>query len=70
MVDYYDPYKMICRVFSLPFKFHRLAHIGNNIPNIVFNSVTHLRLWDKNAFKHEFFIRLARAFPFLQNLSI
>jgi hypothetical protein len=70
MVDYYDPYKMICRVFSLPFKLHRLAHIGNNIPNIVFNSVTHLRLWDKNAFKHEIFIRLARAFPFLQNLSI
>jgi hypothetical protein len=70
MVDYYDPYKMICRVFSLPFKFHRLEHIGNNIPNIIFNSVTHLKLWDKNAFKHEFFIRLARAFPFLQNLSI
>jgi hypothetical protein len=70
MVDYFDPYKMICRVFSLPFKFDRLRHIGHNIPNIVFNSVTHLKLWDKDAFKHEFFIRLARTFPFLQNLSI
>ena len=25
---------------------------------------------DKNAFRHEFFVRLARAFPFLQNLSV
>ncbi|CAF3672351.1 unnamed protein product [Rotaria sp. Silwood1] len=70
MVDYFDPYKIICRIFSLPFKFHRLDDIGNNIPNIVFNSVTHLKLWDKDEFKHEFFIRLARAFPFLKNLSI
>ena len=70
MVDYFDPCKMICRVFSLPFKFHRLEDIGNNIPNIVFNSVTHLKLWDKDEFKHEFFVRLARAFPFLKSLSI
>ncbi|CAF3072325.1 unnamed protein product [Rotaria sp. Silwood2] len=70
MVDYFEPYNMICRVFSLPFKFHLLERIGNNIPNIVFNSVTHLKLWDKDAFKYEFFVRLARAFPFLKNLSI
>jgi hypothetical protein len=29
-----------------------------------------LTLWDKNPFKHEFFIRLARAFPFVKNLSV
>ncbi|CAF4341870.1 unnamed protein product [Rotaria sp. Silwood2] len=69
MVDYFEPYKMICRVFSLPFKFHLLEHIGNNLPNIIFNSVTHLKLWDKDPFKYEFFIRLTRAFPFLKNLS-
>ncbi|CAF1388865.1 unnamed protein product [Adineta ricciae] len=70
MVDYFEPYKMICRVFSLPFKFHLLEHIGNNIPNIIFNSVTHLKLWDKDPFRYEFFCRLTRAFPFLKNLSI
>jgi hypothetical protein len=43
MVDYFDPTKMICRVFSIPFKFGRLEQIANNIPNIVFNSVTHVR---------------------------
>ena len=70
MVDYFEPRRMICRIFSLPFKFHLLQNIGNNIPNIIFNSVTHLKLWDKDEFKHEFFVRLTRAFPFLKKLSI
>jgi hypothetical protein len=70
MVNYCSPSDMICRVFSLPFKFHRLETIGNNIPNIVFDSVTHLTLRDNDPFRHEFFLRLARAFPFLKSLSI
>ncbi|CAF0820594.1 unnamed protein product [Rotaria sordida] len=70
IVDYLDVCKIICHIFSLPFKFHFLQHIGNNIPNVVFNSVTHLKLWDKDEFKHEFFVRLTRAFPCLQKLSI
>ncbi len=70
MVDYLEPCKVICHIFSLPFKCYFLEHVGNNIPNIPFNSVTHLKLWDKDEFKHEFFVRLSRAFPFLQKLSI
>ncbi|CAF1240033.1 unnamed protein product [Rotaria sordida] len=70
IVDYFESDCMICRVFSLPVKFHRLEPVTNNIPNIVFNSVTHVKLHDKNPFKHEFFIRFAQAFPFLQSLSI
>ncbi|CAF3390673.1 unnamed protein product [Rotaria socialis] len=70
MVDYFFCKRMICRVFSLPVKFHRLEDIGNNIPNIVFATVTHLKLWDKDPFKYEFFIRLTQAFPFLKDLSI
>ncbi|CAF4549255.1 unnamed protein product, partial [Rotaria sp. Silwood1] len=70
MVDYFGSNDMIYRVFSLPTKFNRLERITNNIPNIVFNSVTHLKLQDEHPFKHEFFVRLARAFPFLKILSI
>ncbi|CAF3537285.1 unnamed protein product [Rotaria socialis] len=70
MVDYFDSNTLICRAFTLPFNFHRLEHIGNNIPNIIFNSVTYLKLCDANPFKHEFFVRLAKAFPFLKSLSI
>jgi hypothetical protein len=70
MIDCFAAEKSICRVFSLPFKFHCLKQISNNIPNLVFNTVTHLQLRDEHAFKYEFFIRLARAFPFLKSLSI
>jgi hypothetical protein len=70
MVDYFDPLNMICHVFTLPFKFDRLKKIGNSLPNVIFSSVIYLKLWDKHSFKHEFFVRLARAFPFLQSLSI
>ncbi|CAF2748591.1 unnamed protein product [Rotaria sp. Silwood2] len=70
MVDYFADLNIICRVFSIPFMFHRLEDITNNIPDIIFNSVTHLKFWDKDPFKHEFFVRLARAFPFLKYLII
>jgi hypothetical protein len=56
VVDSFDCYCVRYRVFSLPTKFRRLEDIKNNILNIVFNSVTQLKLWDTNAFKHEFFI--------------
>jgi hypothetical protein len=70
MVDYFTTMKIMCRVFSVPFKFHSLERVTNNIPNIVFNSVTHLKLHEKDPFKHEFFVRLAQGFPFLKNLTI
>jgi hypothetical protein len=70
MVDYRHAKRLICRVFSLPFKFDRLVNITNNLPDIIFNSVTHLSLRDKYPFNYEFFIRLVRAFPFLKHLSI
>ena len=70
LIDYGNCRNLICRVFSLPFKFARLKDITNNIPNIVSNFVTHLKLRDKYPFKHELFIRITRSFPFLKSLSI
>ncbi|CAF3934677.1 unnamed protein product, partial [Rotaria sp. Silwood1] len=70
MIDYFDSINMISRVFSLPFKFDRLEHIGNNIPNIQFNFVSYLTLWDLKPYKHKFFVQLARAFPILKYLLI
>jgi hypothetical protein len=70
MVDYFYPTEMICRVFSIPFKFDRLEYISDDIPNMIFNTVTRLTLQDRHPFKHEFFLRLAQAFPFLKNLSL
>ena len=70
MVDNLASKKLICRSFTLLFKFHRLEYIGRNIPNVIFESVTYLKLWDSYPFKYEFFVRLAQAFPFLKSLSI
>jgi hypothetical protein len=60
----------LCHVFSLPFQFEHLTRIANKFPSIVFNYVTCLEVYDLVPFKHEFFIRIARAFPVLKNLSI
>ncbi len=70
MVDYFDPSKFICHAFSLPFQFDRLENITNKFPNIVFNTVTRLMVYDQVEFKHEFFIRIARSFPLLKYLTI
>jgi hypothetical protein len=70
IVDYFGTYRAACHVFSLPFPFYRLEWITNNLPAIVFSSVTHLRLSDRVPFKHEFFIRIAQSFPSLQYLFV
>ena len=59
-----------CHIFSLPYAFDRLEMIGNDFPDIIFNSVTTLWLFDDVPFKHEFFIRIARSFPFLKFLTV
>ncbi|CAF4262047.1 unnamed protein product [Adineta steineri] len=70
MIDCLDSSSILYRIFSLPTKFNYLNDITNNIPNIIFNSVTYLKLKDRNAFKHEFFVRLQRSFPNVKHLSI
>ena len=60
----------VCSIFSLPFMFDRIEDIGNIFPNIVFSYVTYLLAQDDVPFQHEFFIRVARAFPLLKNFRI
>ncbi|CAF1410448.1 unnamed protein product [Adineta steineri] len=59
-----------CSIFSLPFQFDYLKHLGNKFPNIVFSYVTFLFLEDTNPFQHEFFVRISRSFPLLKYLHI
>jgi hypothetical protein len=68
--NYYCKSKGICHVFSLPFVFDRLEKINNKFPTMIFNNVTYLMVCDAIPFKHEFFIRIAKAFPVLKYLSI
>ncbi|CAF0953342.1 unnamed protein product [Adineta steineri] len=57
-------------IFTPPFEFVQLHNIGNTFPNIIFNSVTELHVNDDVRFEHEFFLRIAKAFPFLKQFSV
>ena len=70
IVHQINPEEIICSVFSIPFAFDRLEDIGNNFPDIIFSRVTFLRVQDTVSFDHEFFIRVAQAFPSLRKLRI
>ncbi|CAF4151053.1 unnamed protein product [Rotaria sordida] len=69
-VNYCRRSKAISHVFSLPFAFDRLEMITNRFPTIIFHNVTYLMVFDKIQFKHESFIRIAKAFPLLKHFPI
>jgi hypothetical protein len=70
IVNYFRTFKAICHTFSLPFAFHRFEKIANKFPAITFNNVTYLKAYDVVPFKHEFFHRIAQAFPSLKDFCI
>ena len=70
IINYINSREALCSIFSLPFAFDRLEDIGNVFPDTIFNYVTYLLLQDVIPFNHEFFIRVARAFPLLNHFRI
>ena len=56
----------INNVFTIPFEFAKLMYIGNKFPSIIFNNVIELWVYDEVRFEHEFFLRIAQAFPLLK----
>jgi len=57
-------------IFTLSFEFVKLISIGNIFPNIIFNNVTELWVQDMVPFEHEFFLRIAQAFPLLKSFYV
>jgi hypothetical protein len=70
VVNYITRETVACSSFSIPFTFDRLEGIGNTFPSITFSYVTYLFVQDVIPFNHEFFIRVARAFPLLKTFRI
>ena len=60
----------VWHMFSVPFVFDYLGFIGNTFPNIVFTGVIDLQVSDMIPFKHEFFVRISRSFPFLKKMAV
>ncbi|CAF4070429.1 unnamed protein product [Rotaria sordida] len=70
IMDYYGACGTICHVYSLPFTFTHLYKITTHFPFIVFDTVTHLSVYDIVPFKHEFFMRINQAFPLLKCFTV
>ena len=68
--NYVHEFEIAYHIFSLPFTFGRIHYIGNCLTDTIFQNVTFLCICDLTPFEHEFFLRLARCFPSLQNLVI
>jgi hypothetical protein len=58
------------QIFTLPFEFDEPLSIGHIFPNIVFKYVTELSAYDWVPFEHEFFLRIAKAFPLLKTFHV
>ncbi|CAF1073834.1 unnamed protein product [Rotaria sordida] len=66
IIDYFGAVGTICHVDLLPFTFTHLEMITTHFPFILFNSVTHLSVYDFIPFEHEFFMQISQAFPLLK----
>jgi len=59
-----------CHIYSNPYTMNYLYRLTNSFPGGLFRFVRKVSLVDERPFEHEFFIRIAQAFPFLKILII
>ncbi|CAF1202651.1 unnamed protein product [Adineta ricciae] len=73
LINYYPKSQMgSCHIYSY-LSSHRMKYyfnITNNFPGGLYQNVRKISLFDEYPFEHEFFIRIAQSFPFLQSLSL
>ncbi|CAF3401033.1 unnamed protein product, partial [Rotaria sp. Silwood2] len=71
-VDYFlKPYKNgLCHIYSYPSLMRRYEYVTNNFPGGLYRYVRVVSLYDEYPFEHEFFIRIAQSFPFMEKLTI
>ncbi|CAF4188409.1 unnamed protein product, partial [Rotaria sordida] len=70
-VDYFLEYKQaLCHIYSYPFLMEHFEDITNNFPGGLYPYVRIVSLYDEHPFEHEFFIRIAQSFPFMEKLTI
>lgn len=70
-VDYFSKAKNgQCRIYSYPYTMDYYNNITNNFSGGLFESVSKISLIDERPFEYDFFIEIARAFPFVKRLSL
>ncbi|CAF1368374.1 unnamed protein product [Rotaria sordida] len=70
-VDYFQENKdSQCHIYSHPYKLKYYDNVTNNFPGGMFKSVRRVSLFDERPFEHEFFLRIAQSFPFMEKLTL
>jgi len=70
-VDYFPVFKHgQCHIYSYPYRAKTYEYITNNFPDGLFKYVRQVSLYDDRPFEHEFFVKIAKSFPFMEQLTI
>jgi hypothetical protein len=70
-VDYFpDRKQSTCHIYSYPSGMEYYNIITNNFPGGLFQYVRVVSLVDDHPFEHEFFLRIQKSFPFMEELSL
>jgi hypothetical protein len=70
-ISHYPNNTAQCHVFSLPCSMTDIYRISYGFQGSLYRNVRYLSLSDRvYPFKHEFFLRIARAFPFITDLTV
>ena len=59
-----------CHIYSYPYQAKYHEFITNNFPDGLFKYVRKVSLYDERPFEHEFFVKIAKAFPFMKQLTV
>ncbi|CAM4841930.1 unnamed protein product [Rotaria magnacalcarata] len=70
-VDYFpDRKEGQCHIYSYPYPAKYYEYITNNFQDGLFKYVREVSLYDERPFEHEFFIKIAKSFPFMEKLTV
>ncbi|CAF3742844.1 unnamed protein product, partial [Rotaria socialis] len=70
-VDYFpDRKEGHCHIYSYPYPAKYYEYITNNFQDGLFKYVREVSLYDERPFEHEFFIKIAKSFPFMEKLTV
>ncbi|CAF1470948.1 unnamed protein product [Rotaria sordida] len=70
-VDYFQKEQCsLCHIYLYLDQLKYYYTVTNNFPGGLFPCVRKISLYDDHPFEHEFFLRIAQSFPFMQTLSL
>ncbi|CAF4901878.1 unnamed protein product, partial [Rotaria socialis] len=70
-VDYFpDRKEGHCHIYSYPYPAKYYEYITNNFQDGLFKYVREVSLYDERPFEHEFFVKIAKSFPLMEQLTV